>query len=86
MITIRHLDRRAAWAAASIMLAGLAVPATANETAPRQDRAEQSTNQRNAQDQRRICVRATLTGTRMAQRICKTAAEWEAKGGLPRDG
>jgi hypothetical protein len=85
MITIRHLSRHAAVAAAGLMLAGLAVPASANEAAPAQGQAQHQSAQRNDRDQREICVRTTITGSRMVKRICKTAAEWEAEGGLPTD-
>ena len=33
--------------------------------------------------ERQICVRMELTGTRVARRICRTAAEWERSGGVP---
>lgn len=42
------------------------------------------TSQPRAQtDQRRICVRDELTGTRLARTVCRTRAEWEAAGGVP---
>ncbi len=41
--------------------------------APRRSRAD---------DDRRICVQATHTGTRVPRRICKTQAEWDTEGGL----
>jgi len=87
MITIRHLNRAAALAIAGLTIAGLSVPATATETTPNQDRDQHaaSTRQRHDGDQRKICVRAQLTGSRMMQRICKTAAQWDAEGGVPTD-
>ena len=37
-----------------------------------------------AQDaDKRICVTARLTGSRMNTKICKTKSQWEAAGGLP---
>lgn len=84
MTTNRHLRRAAAFAAASLMLAGLAVPAAATDTAPRQDRdRQQQTTRTNVDDHSRICVRTRLSGSNLLRRICKTAAEWEAEGGLP---
>ena len=35
-----------------------------------------------AQQPRRICVRETLTGSRLPRQVCRTAEEWEALGGL----
>lgn len=35
-----------------------------------------------ADGDRRICVMAAHTGTRVPRRICKTQAEWDAEGGL----
>jgi hypothetical protein len=34
------------------------------------------------EDSRRICVNVELSGSRMVRRVCRTAAEWEARGGL----
>lgn len=38
-----------------------------------------------AEQPRRICVRDTLTGSRLPRQICRTAEEWEALGGLSDD-
>lgn len=35
-----------------------------------------------ADDTRRICVNVELSGSRMVRRVCRTQAEWEARGGL----
>ena len=35
-----------------------------------------------AEDNRLLCVRVELSGSRMVRRVCRTAAEWEARGGL----
>ena len=35
-----------------------------------------------AEDTRRIGVNVELSGSRMVRRVCRTAAEWEARGGL----
>ena len=32
---------------------------------------------------RMICARAEISGSRIARRVCRTAAEWEEMGGLP---
>ncbi len=34
---------------------------------------------------RRICVSEQVSETRMRRRICRTAREWEARGGLDSD-
>jgi hypothetical protein len=35
-----------------------------------------------ANDTRRICLNVELTGSRMVRRVCRTQAEWDARGGL----
>ena len=35
-----------------------------------------------ANDNRRICLNVELTGSRMVRRVCRTQAEWDARGGL----
>jgi hypothetical protein len=37
---------------------------------------------RDAGSERRYCVDDAYTGTRLTRRVCKTAREWEASGGL----
>ena len=47
-----------------------------------------SSSQTRTQDQdqeRRICVNAQLSGSHVTRRICRTAREWEAQGGLEAD-
>lgn len=72
-------------AAAAALLFAAPVPAFATQPeAPPADRerpAAQSA-QRDARDQR-ICVRDSLTGSRLVRSICKTRTEWEAEGGVP---
>lgn len=42
------------------------------------------TSQPRAQDdQRRICTRVQLTGSRVERLICRTRAEWQSAGGVP---
>ena len=45
---------------------------------PRASQASQDPN-------RRICVRADLSGSRISRHICRTRAEWDRVGGLPDD-
>ena len=52
---------------------------TAQPTAPAGD--EASADRR--ANQRRICVRADFTGSRLQRVVCKTEAQWEAEGGVP---
>lgn len=71
---------------AAAALLAFATPATAasgtaNRTAEPAPAAAQPHADR--ADQRRICVRTEFSGSRMARRICKTAQEWEAAGGVP---
>ncbi len=81
-------------AAAGLCLAGAAGPAFAQpqNRMPGMGQLEASTEQRvvrprasqTAQDSnRRICVRASLSGSRITRQICHTQAEWDAMGGLP---
>jgi hypothetical protein len=75
---------------ASLALAGLATPTLAaqdrsyavarpGESQP----ASATTRTRAAESDRRVCVSVEMTGTRVARRVCRTEAEWEAQGGLP---
>ncbi|MBX3561174.1 MAG: hypothetical protein KF780_05115 [Sphingomonas sp.] len=90
--TLGHI----AFVGASIVAVALAVPAAAHQgatsaspsaglsssadgggasaPAPRRNRA--------GAGERRICVDAAYTGTRIPRRICKTESQWEAAGGL----
>lgn len=88
MTDLRHLNRTALTASAGLMLAALAAPALAApvpSTEENRAAAAQRDDTPRADSQRRICVRAEFTGTRLSRRVCKTAAEWEAAGGLPTD-
>lgn len=71
---------------AAAMLA-FAVPASAansnsNSNASNANRQAAEATQRQA-DERQICVRIELSNSRISRRVCKTAEEWEAAGGLP---
>jgi hypothetical protein len=35
------------------------------------------------QSDRRVCVRVSLSSSRLARRVCKTQAEWDREGGVP---
>ena len=76
---------------ASLALAGLATPTLAAQDriaavarpGESQPTAAASRTRSSAQSDRRICVSVEMTGTRVARRVCRTEAEWEAQGGLP---
>jgi hypothetical protein len=70
-------------AVASIALAGSLAPAQAAPAAARAGAAVQGQNQSAASSERRICVSADITGSRIMRRICRTAAEWQRAGGIP---
>ena len=59
--------------------------AVANSGEQRPAQARAAASRANAQSERRICVNAEMTGSRLTNRICRTAAEWERMGGLPTD-
>ncbi len=67
--------------AIALLGAAVATPALANPST------NTSASERPAAAQRasgqRICVRETLTSSRMPRTICKTEAEWRAEGGVP---
>ena len=74
---------------AGALLAGLATPASAGlyagaDTAKANRPAQRPAPRTAAPDpNREICLVTRLTGSRLQRRICKTAEEWEAAGGLP---
>ena len=83
-----RFDRTASLAAA--VLFAFALPAHAANTAnsnaanrPSPDATAQRSNDSN--NARQICVRVQLSGSHVTRRVCKTAQEWEAAGGLPSD-
>ena len=66
---------------------GLATPAIADEVSTQTQAQTQATSQqeqaqRTRSNDRRICVRSEISGSRMARRICRTAAEWDALNGV----
>ena len=81
-------------AAAGLCLAGAGAPAFAQtqNRLPGAGQLEPTTEQRvvrpraaqRSQDpNRRICVRESLSGSRISRQICHTRAEWELQGGAP---
>ena len=74
---------------AAFVAGSLSVPASAQApdsssmSTTRPQTQSRPTRANRADDQRRICVRADFTESRIPRTICKTAAEWEAEGGLP---
>ena len=74
---------------AGALLVGLAAPAGASrfaaaDTAKASRSAQRAAPRADAEDpNREICVRAAFTGSRINRLICRTAAEWEAEGGIP---
>lgn len=56
-----------------------------NQIAPRAS--DGASGQPNAQPapERRICVDVQLSGSHMTRRICRTAREWDERGGLETD-
>ncbi len=66
-------------AAAALLASAVAAPLQASTI-------DQQTVQRQGQSassERRVCAMVELTGSRVARRICRTRAEWEALGGVP---
>lgn len=61
--------------AAGAAQSGAVRNSAASSERPRADNAEE----------RRICVRARFSNSRIARNVCKTRAEWDAQGGLERD-
>jgi hypothetical protein len=90
MTTIRSL-RAAGLTGAALLLAAVSLPASATAETSTASAANAERNQTNGTGQRsdqdanarRICVRDSFSGSRMVRRICKTAQEWEAAGGVP---
>lgn len=88
MSNISFLNRTFPTIAAAALFVGLAVPAQATNSSTNNNRSDDAQAQaqagasRQAGD-RRICVRADFTGSRLLRTICKTEREWEAEGGIP---
>jgi hypothetical protein len=83
--SIRGRLCQTAIAAAAALTVSLAAPVQANPTDSTTANASNTAQQRTpaAQRERRICVEAENTGTRVPRRICRTRAEWEREGGVP---
>lgn len=74
----------AAGAAACLAAAlpAVAAPAAGQETAQAGAQAGQSGRQQRARDpDRRVCVNAQMSDSRIRRRICRTQAEWDALQG-----
>ncbi|WP_141395793.1 hypothetical protein [Sphingomonas spermidinifaciens] len=67
---------KAAIAAVSL---GLAAPALAEDPKPAEARPAAATSYRPS-DTTRICVRETITGSRVPRMICNTMKGWKAQG------
>lgn len=76
-------------AAFSLALAGTMAPAQASPTSRAgaqvqgQNQAQDQNRSRNSNSARSICAVFEISGTRLRQKICRTAAEWEREGGIP---
>ena len=86
-LSIRTL-RTMSLTAAAALAATLSVPAAAStnqatSTAQPPASAGDEANADRHGNQRRICVRADFTGSRLLRTVCKTEAQWEAEGGVP---
>lgn len=82
MITIRVANAASIFAA-SLMVAGAAVPANATATDPAREAkaAAKPASADPALDKRSYCLRDTFTGSRVARTVCKTRSEWIAING-----
>ena len=83
-----RFPNKAAVAACALFV--FALPANATNSAnsatrPASEATQRSENPDGAQNgnERRICVRVQLSGSRIARPVCKTAQEWETAGGIP---
>jgi len=76
--------RKLSIATAAAALIAAAFPAAASETSASRARAGDATGQRvNEQaPERRVCVAVEMTGSHVIRRVCRTAREWEERGGL----
>ncbi len=90
MTIIRNI-RAAGFAGAALLLSAFSQPGSASETAGAASAANAERNQTSVTAQRadqnaserRICVRDSLSGSHITRRVCKTAQEWQAAGGVP---
>lgn len=72
-----------AFLAAATSLILFAHPAMARDDNPPAARDAQAQSADAQDPDREICVRATITGSRLQRRICRTARQWEEEGGIP---
>ena len=74
----------AAAALTAVALTAAALPASAQNAPGLETRNTAASGQRATDENpdRRICVSVELTGSRMVRRVCRTAREWEERGGL----
>ena len=70
---------------AGVIALGLAAPVMAQHGSAQEKSPATANSAANAGDPNRtICIRADLSsGTRIVRRVCRTAREWEAEGGIP---
>lgn len=68
--------------AAPLLLVAALPAAAQDQNQPRARDNNEAGQQTNANPERKICVNVELTGSRMNRRICRTAREWEERGGL----
>lgn len=73
-------------ALATLLLSGASLSAAQTKQTDARRNAPQASNNREnpGMAAREICIRVEMSGTRMPRRVCKTPAEWEAEGGVPR--
>lgn len=79
--------RGIATVATALIVAGTALPAAAqtqNNVVSQERAATGGTSASAARSERRICVRAEMPASRVARNVCKTQAEWNREGGVPR--
>jgi hypothetical protein len=74
----------AALGASAAMLLGIAGTAGATQE-PISSREARLDRQKADNPNQVVCVRYEFTGSRLPQRTCRTRAEWERDGGIPRD-
>lgn len=72
--------RRIIFSSLTLLLAGAAMPAAAEDTTATAARGEQATQAPRARadrsGERRICVREATSESRLRRTICRTAQEW----------
>lgn len=74
---MKNFQAFAVAAAAIAMVATSAIPAAAAIT-------RDPTGTTEAKDTQRVCIKETLSGSRVPRKICKTRAEWKAEGFEPK--